>query len=64
MVRHEGMPNLVARGCVRAWTFAGYGPPVPVSPAVPIVVLTPPATVSTLAAGYRPILHPSALAVG
>ncbi|HKA87708.1 MAG TPA: hypothetical protein VKE22_08595 [Haliangiales bacterium] len=60
MVHHGGTPSLVACGCIHAWTFAGYGPPVRVSPDLPMVVLTPPATVATLAAGYRPILHPSA----
>jgi hypothetical protein len=46
-----------------AWSFAGYQAPVALSPATPVELLTPPATVATIAAGYRPLLHPSAAAV-
>ncbi len=39
------------------WTEAGYGPGEPIG--APDGLLTPPSTVATLRAGYRPILHPS-----
>lgn len=58
MVRLDGQPALVTDRGLRSWSFDGYGPPVEVSGQVE--VLTPPATVAALLAGYRPILHPSA----
>jgi hypothetical protein len=59
MILHEGVPGLLADGRVRPWSFDGYGDPVPVGERVEL--LTPPATVAAIAAGYRPMLHPSAL---
>ncbi|MDJ1157926.1 hypothetical protein QNA08_06725 [Chelatococcus sp. SYSU_G07232] len=41
------------------WTPAGYATPRP-RPSGPVMVLTPPATLAALAAGYRPHWHPSA----
>ncbi len=51
--RHQG--NLFQ------WSFAGY---VPVRPPVAerVFLLTPPASVAALGAGYRPVWHPSATA--
>jgi hypothetical protein len=60
MVRHDGDPGLLAGGAVRPWSFAGYGPAVPLPGGAQVEVLTPPSNVAALAAGYRPILHPSA----
>jgi hypothetical protein len=60
MVRHGGTPGLLAGGALLPWTFAGYRAPVPLPPATPVELLTPPATVEAIAAGYRPLLHPSA----
>lgn len=48
---------LVARGRLWPWSPGGYGAAV-ASPAE-LMLLTPPSTVAALAAGYRPILHPS-----
>ncbi|WP_374447578.1 hypothetical protein [Stella sp.] len=47
----------VAAGRTMRWTPAGYvaAPP----PTAAVTLLTPPSTVRTLAAGYRPIFHPS-----
>jgi hypothetical protein len=59
MIRRDGVIGLVAGGALRPWSPAGYGPPVPL-PAAPAELLTPPAVVAVLAAGYRPLLHPSA----
>jgi hypothetical protein len=58
----DGGPGLLAGGAVLPWTFAGYRAPVPLPPATPVELLTPPATVAAIAAGYRPLLHPSAAA--
>ena len=44
----------------RAWSFAGYGPEREVDPAAVVAVVTPRAVRAALAAGYRPMLHPSA----
>jgi hypothetical protein len=60
MVRHRGATGLVLRGAMLPWSFAGYQVPVAVSAATSVELLTPPATVATIAAGYRPLLHPSA----
>lgn len=53
-------PHLVVAGGARPWSPSGYGPrtglPGPVVP-----VLTPPATLAVLRAGYRPRLHPTAM---
>jgi hypothetical protein len=54
-----GDVGLVLGGRLLPWTPDGYGPPGPL-PAGPVDVLTPPAFVAALAAGYRPLLHPSA----
>jgi hypothetical protein len=53
------VPHLLAAGAVRQWSFAGYGSPIPL-PGMTVDVVTPPSVVRTLAAGYRPVLHPSA----
>jgi hypothetical protein len=60
MVRYRGEPSLVRDGCVRPWSFGGYGVPIALTRSTEVDLLTPPATVATLAAGYRPILHPTA----
>jgi hypothetical protein len=62
MVRTGGAAGLLAGGHLLPWTFTGYGAPVPLPPATPVELLTPPATVAAIAAGYRPLLHPSAAA--
>jgi hypothetical protein len=59
MVRAGGAAGLLAGGAVLPWTFAGYRAPVPLPPATPVELLTPPATVAAIAAGYRPLLHPT-----
>lgn len=59
MVLHEGSAWLVQDGAMRAWSHVGYGPSQRL-PRGEVSVLTPQATVATLAGGYRPVLHPSA----
>jgi len=60
MVRHGAGAGLLAGGRVLEWSFAGYGASVKAGPATVVELLTPPATVAAIAAGYRPMLHPSA----
>jgi hypothetical protein len=62
MIRHGGTPGLLAGGAMLPWSFAGYRAPVALPPATPVELLTPPATAATIAAGYRPLVHPSAAA--
>ena len=62
MVRDRGAPGLLIGGRVRPWSFRGYGAPVPAGPAGRVEVLTPPSIVAAITAGYRPLVHPSALA--
>jgi hypothetical protein len=42
------------------WSFSGYGAPRPRPRGVEVDVLTPPAIVAALSAGYRPHWHRSA----
>ncbi|GHD49843.1 hypothetical protein GCM10017083_22670 [Thalassobaculum fulvum] len=62
MVAADGEAFLVNRGRLLRWSPAGYRPadPLPICQAM----ITPPSTVAALAAGYRPVLHPSAAAAG
>jgi hypothetical protein len=60
MIRYAGAPGLYAGGRFRPWSFAGYGTPVAIPGKEPVELLTPPSTVAALAAGYRPLVHPSA----
>jgi hypothetical protein len=52
-----GQPYLVWEDTLRAWSFSGYGAPLPRLEGL-VTVLTPPATVLTLAQGYRPQVYP------
>src|SRR5262249_27881743 len=62
MIRIAGEPGLLAGGRMRPWSFRGYGAPAPADPAGQVEVLTPPSIVAAIAAGYRPLVHPSGLA--
>jgi hypothetical protein len=62
MIRAGGEPGLLIGGRVRPWSFRGYGAPAPVDPPGRVEVLTPPSIVAAITAGYRPLVHPSALA--
>jgi hypothetical protein len=63
MVRHGGTVGLVLDDGMLPWSFAGYQPAVAIAPAAAVELLTPPATVAAIAAGYHPLVHPSAAAV-
>jgi hypothetical protein len=62
MIRAGGGAGLLLGGRLLPWSFQGYG--APAGDGLPAVaeVLTPPATVAAIAAGYRPLVHPTALA--
>ena len=68
MIRDRGVPGLLIGGQVRPWSFRGYGAPAEIGPAGPrhppgqTEALTPPAIIAAIRAGYRPLVHPSALA--
>jgi hypothetical protein len=61
MVEVDGAPFLVHGGGLLAWTPGGYRARRAAVPPTPVTVITPRATVATLAAGYRPVIHPSAV---
>ncbi len=61
MVRVAHGPSLLVDGQLRPWSLTGYGSPMPAPSAGRVEVLTPPSIVATLAAGYRPLIHPSVL---
>jgi hypothetical protein len=60
MVSVDGTPWLVWRGELLGWTPGGYRERVAPPSATTVTVVTPRATVAVLAAGYRPVVHPSA----
>ena len=60
MIRHGGVTGLLAGGGLLPWSFSGYGAPAGLPPGTLAELLTPPASVAAIAAGYRPLLHPSA----
>jgi hypothetical protein len=64
LVELGGAPWLVYGGRLLAWTPGGYLDRHAEVPTAPVTVITPRATVATLAAGYRPVVHPSAAGVG
>jgi hypothetical protein len=53
-------PHLAWSGRAWRWSFAGYAAARRPAPAEPVVALTPPSVRATLAAGYAPMVHPSA----
>ena len=61
MIRYGDAVGLILGERFRQWSFAGYGAPVAIEPTASVELLTPPAIVATIAAGYRPLVHPSAI---
>lgn len=53
-------PALRHEGVLHPFQPAGYGDPLPPPADADVTVLTPTPTVAVLAAGYRPLIHPSA----
>ncbi len=60
MVELAGRPLLVRGGELLAWTPGGYAGRRPRAAIGAVRVITPRSTVAALAAGYRPVLHPTA----
>jgi hypothetical protein len=60
MISHAGITGLWCGGTMLPWSLEGYAAPVPVSPQATVTLLTPPSIVAALAAGYRPMVHPTA----
>jgi hypothetical protein len=61
MVQDGSVSYLIARGQPLLWSPAGYRKPANALDGP--MLLTPPSTLRALAAGYRPVLHRSALSV-
>ena len=59
LVERDGAPFLLTAGTLRPWSAAGYGGVEPARADERVTVLTPRATVATIAAGYAVSLHPS-----
>lgn len=59
MVLWQGQVHLVTARGLHPHGPAGYGPPLP-RPAELLTVLTPAPLIAVMAAGWRPLLHPSA----
>jgi hypothetical protein len=64
MIRAGGQLGLYLGGSLRPWSWDGYGAAVPVGGDDVVEVLTPPSIVAAIGAGYRPLVHPTALARG
>jgi hypothetical protein len=59
MVQAAGKSYLIAQGRALLWSFDGYCKTK--NPLRDVALLTPPSTLHALRAGYRPVLHPSAV---
>lgn len=62
VIAFGGRAFAVRGGALLPWSFGGYAAPPPACRSLPdrAVLLTPPATVAALEAGYEPLWHPSA----
>lgn len=60
MVRYQAKPHLLLSGWLLPWSHQGYGPAIRADEHTVVSVLTPPSIVGVLAAGYCPMLHPTA----
>jgi hypothetical protein len=61
MIRVGGGAGLLLAGRVHSWSFHGYSAQATARLPGTVEVLTPPSTVAAIAAGYRPLVHPTAL---
>ncbi len=60
IVRSRGRLALLFGRRLLPWSFNGYGRPIPVALST-VEVLTPPASIAAISAGYQPLLHPTAV---
>ena len=60
MILQNDAPHLFLGGLARRWSLGGYAAPTAALDTARLI--TPPATVAALRTGYRPRIHPSALA--
>jgi len=60
MIRRADACGLLAAGRLWPWSPRGYLAPAALTPGERAELLTPPASVAAIAAGYEPMLHPSA----
>lgn len=60
MIDYDHRPWLTVAGQLWAWTPGGYQDRQTRPASTRVTVITPRATVATLAAGYQPVLHPTA----
>lgn len=60
MIAQGDEPFAVRDHALLPWSFAGYGTPRPRPRGLDVDLLTPPAIVAVLSAGFRPHWHPSA----
>lgn len=58
--RRDGVIALHSAGTLLPWSITGYGAPELVHPDEQVELMTPPSIAGALAAGYRPLVHPSA----
>jgi hypothetical protein len=61
MIRYDGRPALVLDSQVLVWSWEGYATPTRPRGLREVAVLTPPANLLVLKAGFAPLLHPSAI---
>lgn len=61
MIRYDGRPALVLEGRVLGWSWEGYATPDRPAGLREVEVLTPPANLVVLKAGFVPLLHSSAI---
>jgi hypothetical protein len=61
MIRYDGSPALVHDGLVLPWSWQGYAAALKVPGHREVEVLTPPANLVVLKAGFTPLLHLSAI---
>ncbi len=61
MIRYDGRPALVLENKVLPWSWQGYGAPRRPAGLHEVAVLTPPANLVVLKAGFTPLLHPTAV---
>jgi hypothetical protein len=62
MIRVGGVMGLLIGGQLRPWSFQGYAAAAGPGGPGPVELLTPPSIVAAITAGYRPLVHPTALA--